>query len=82
MLSTTGSPEYILPVPPSICVSHVSLSSPVPQSITVIPVSAHTHRSSALYQAEWQWLSERDFLATPAASHKSVFDVPTGAAMR
>ena len=65
-LSTPGSPEYILPVTPSISATAVSPYAPVAQFVSIIPVSSYTRRSSVLCQAEWRWWWETDFPATVA----------------
>ena len=42
---------------------HSSPYAPVAQSVSIIPVSPYTRRSSVLCQAEWRWWWETDFSA-------------------
>ena len=63
-----GSPEYILPVTPSISATPVSLYTPVTQSVSIISVSPYSSRSWVLCQTEWRWLWETDCPATTSPS--------------
>jgi len=66
MLSTSGSPEYILAIAPFISITPGSPSAPITLFISVIPVSPYTRHKKVLRQAQWRRWLETNCPATSA----------------